>query len=76
MTGCKVTRLQFNQFRRLAAAPLRGVGAAQVKVAPLGRIGRIGHIPLEDDAVSPRLRIGLRDGGKQRLGVGVGGPVV
>ena len=40
-----------------------------MEVAAGRRVGGIGHLARQDDAVHVRLRIGLRDGGQQRLGV-------
>src|SRR5262249_56554571 len=62
-----------SQFGLLRATAIEGVGAAGVKTATLGRIDRARHIPFENDAPAPRAGLGRRDGGEQRLGIGMHG---
>src|SRR6266446_10224418 len=67
----EVTRRLFLERRndRRARRVFRGMVAARVEDAPRRRIRRRGNVSLQDDSLLPRVWIGDRNGGKERLRV-------
>jgi hypothetical protein len=73
VTGDEVTHTHVSQLGLLFEAGFAGERAAGVEVAAGRWIGRTGDAPLRDDASARALgsRVRHRNGGEERLGVGV-----
>ncbi len=69
----EVVRRDLFLLRRLLAADRLRVVAARVEVAAGRRVGRVGDVALQHDAVGAQPRIGLGHRRQQRLGVRVPG---
>src|SRR5437879_4993702 len=57
------------QPRALGPADGHGIGTPRMEVAARGRVGRVGHLALEDDPLTAERGAGLRPRGARRLGV-------
>ena len=71
MAGDETAWRDLTQFGCLLEAALLRIGATACKAAAIGQVDRTGNIALEDDSLPFNADAGDRNGGEQRLGIGV-----
>ena len=73
VTGCLVVGFDFDQLRLFGFAPVLDEGTAQVEFTAGRRVGRVGYIAFQGDALPGVVRVDQGDGRKQCGGVGMEG---